>query len=476
MNNTIHTTKKTKIVATIGPATEDEATMTALVQAGMNVARLNFSHQTHDIHLARLHTARTVSRTLGVPLTVLQDLAGPKIRIGDIQPETIELVTGDTITITTQDCVGSKERLCVNYPTLHQELKSGSVVFIRDGRIKLDVLSISGHDLLCKIIVGGEIKGRKGVNLPGAYLKISALTDKDRKDVQWGVDNDVDFMALSFVRNANDVHELRELIRASGKDIKIMSKIETQEAIDNIDEIVQASDAIMIARGDLAIEVPAEHVPVLQKQIIRKCNKLGKPVVVATQMLESMISSPVPTRAEVNDVANAILDGADAIMLSEETTLGKHPEKAVEVMQKVALHTEEHFPYEEILRRHHLAFKDVTDSVGYAVVNTAHELNASAIIALTMSGYTARMISRYKPKRPVLVITPDVKTYNRMALKWNCYPMMTEKLNGLNETIERAKRLACDHGFAKQGETVVIAAGVPFGTAGNTNMMMVQKA
>ncbi len=469
------TGKKTKIVATIGPASEDKETLTKLVNAGLNVIRLNFSHGSHEEHSKRIKNTREIAQELNTPLAILQDLAGPKIRIGDFSTETVTLEKGANFILTAEECIGTKEKVSLNYENLHNDVKVNSKIFLNDGKIKLVVKEISGNEVHCTVLEGGEIKGRRGVNLPGAYLKISCLTNKDKKDVQFGIKQEVDFMALSFVRKASDVEELKAILKKSKADIKIIAKIETQEALENLDEIIKSADGIMVARGDLAVEVPAEEVPIWQKKIIKKCNEAGKPVITATQMLVSMISISTPTRAEINDVANAILDGTDAVMLSEETTIGKFPELAVKTMTSVALHVEKHFPYEEVLKDHHLMSKDVTGSVGYSVVNTAHDIDAEAIIALTLSGFTARMIARYKPKRPILVLTTDKKTYNRLALSFNCYPILTEQFDGVSRTIEITKEKVIQHSLAKHDDTVVIAAGIPFSQAGNTNFMLVQK-
>ena len=334
---------------------------------------------------------------------------------------------------------------------------------------------IVGNDIYCKVMVGGEIKGRRGVNFPGSYLKISSLTAKDKEDLKFGIENNVEYIAISFVRTSDDVLELKNILQKAKADkIKIIAKIETQEAIENLDAILEVSDGLMVARGDLAVEVGTEQVPILQKLIIQKCNDIGKPVITATQMLESMIENPVPTRAEVNDIANAILDGTDAIMLSEETTLGKFPVKVIEVMARVAKHTEENFDYEEILKHKHLTQKVVTDSVSYAVVNTAHSVDAKVILALTEFGLTPRMISRYKPKQPILVLTPNIKTCNQLALNFGCYSKIIKGFKNVENMIESAKKIVVENKMAKKGDKIVISAGIPFGKSGATNLLIVQ--
>lgn len=466
--------KKTKIVATIGPASESEEIMTKLVKSGMNVIRNNLSHGNHEEHESRIKLARKISEKLNSPVAILMDLSGPKIRIGDFIDGEIKLKEKSKFILSTTQCEGTDKKVFVNYSELHKEVKSGSIIFLNDGKVKLQVESVSGKEIHCIVLTGGSINGRRGVNIPGAYLKISSLTSKDKEDVKFGIKNDVDFIALSFVRKASDVLELKEILKKYNSNIKIIAKIETEEALENLDEIIKVSDGIMVARGDLAVEIPPEKVPIVQKTIIKKCNNLGKPVITATQMLSSMVNSPTPTRAEVADIANAILDGTDAVMLSEETTIGKYPLEAVQVMSRVAYHTESNFQYEKILQDHHLAFKNETDSLSYAVVNTAHDLNARAIIALSVSGFTGRMMARYRPKRPVIVITPDKKSYNFLSLSFNTYPIYTTKLEKISEALDRAKQIAKEHGFVKKGDCVVIAAGIPFKHSPGTNMMVVQ--
>lgn len=466
--------KKTKIVCTIGPATESEEMMTKLVKAGMNVVRLNLTHGTHDEHGKRIDNARKISKKLNTPVAVLFDLLGPKIRIGEFKTERVNLVEGKKIILTTDECAGTAEKVSINYSNLPKEIKPKQIIFIDDGRVKLEVDSIKGTDIICKILVGAEIKGKRGLNIPGAYLSMSCLTEKDKRDLEFGVSKDVDFMAISFVRRAADIKELRDILDKKKVDIQIISKVETLEACENIDEIIAASDAIMVARGDLAVEIPAEEVPIVQKMIINKCNAVGKPVITATQMLLSMVNSPVPTRAEISDVANSILDGTDAVMLSEETTLGKYPIEAVDVMSRVAIHTEKHFYYEEHMTEHHLPQKNITDSVGCAVVNTAREIKAKCIVALSVSGFTARMVTRYRPRQPILVLTPSKKTYNRLALSHNCTPVLTEMFNDFHKTIDATKMLAVKYDVASKGDNIVIVAGLQMSKPGNTNILVVE--
>lgn len=467
--------KKTKIVATIGPATENEKTLTELFCAGVNVTRLNFSHGDFAEHQVRIDRTRKISKKIKQPIAILQDLSGPKIRIGDFYQERVELKAGDNFVLTTEKIVGDEHRAYVNYAKLPKEVKVGGIIFLDDGKKKLKVKSVKGNEIHCEILVGGNTKGRRGVNVPGAYLSISSLTEKDLADAQFGIKNNVDYMAISFVRRASDVLDLRKILDKHKSKIKIIAKIETQEALENLSEIVDAADGLMVARGDLAIEVPAEEVPLAQKEIIKRCNRVGKPVITATQMLESMIHSPVPTRAEVNDIANAIFDGTDAVMLSEETTLGEFPVAAVEVMSRVACRVEKEINHQAVLQNSHLTPKTITDSFSYAAVNRSHEIGASAIVALSKSGETARMVARYRPHKPVIVLTPDEKTYNQLALSYGCYSVHCPQFSTLPAVVKKAKDILKKEELVKTGDIVVIVAGIPFGYSGGTNLLLAEK-
>ncbi len=476
-------TKKTKIVATIGPASSSEEMLTKLVKSGMNMMRMNFSHDVHEVHAEKVVNLRKVCKKLNTTVAILQDLSGPKIRTGDFYQEKVTLKKGDTITLTTEKIVGDEKKVSVTYKDLPKELKKGDTILLDDGRREFKVLDVKGKEIKCKIIIGGEIKGRRGVNLPGVSLNISSLTTKDREDIPFGIKHDVDFFALSFVRRASDITELRNILKKNKSKAKIISKIETFVAIENIDEIITETDGVMVARGDLAVEVGPENVPVYQKMIIKKCNKLGKPVIVATQMLESMICSPVPTRAEISDIANSVFDGADAIMLSEETSLGQHPEEAVAVMKKATRIAEKSYPHKDILREefvHQIEVAEddklentIVDSITFSTVLTAREINAKAIVALTESGYTARMISRFRPKRPVIVMSPYEKTVNQLALSYSCYPTKIKPFKYVGQAFETIRKYVVKNGFAKKGDKVVITAGMPFGQEGGTNLVTV---
>ncbi len=465
--------KKTKIVCTIGPATESEAKLTELVNAGMNVMRLNFSHGDFAEHQARVDNIRKVMPKTGKTVAILQDLCGPKIRIGKFKDNMILLKEGQTFTLSADECEGDENKVFVNYCDLPTEVRPGSIIMLHDGSKKLEVTEIKGKNIITKVIIGGRLSNNKGVNVPGANLSLSALTDKDKKDVEFGIKNKVDFIALSFVRRSSDIKELRDILNKAGSKAQIIAKIETPEALENIDEIITLSDAIMIARGDLAIEIPAEEVPLMQKLIIHKCNSVGKPVITATQMLESMIKNPVPTRAEVSDIANAIIDGTDAIMLSEETTLGDFPVEAVKMMTRVALRLEK-----EVYTRDTIAEYDsshgVTDVVSRAAVRAAHAVNASLIVALTRTGGTARMIARYRPAERVLALTDSAENANKIILSFGCYPAVVQTFKSMDEIMDIVRKVTLDSNMVKKGDKVVIVAGMPFGVAKETNFIWVE--
>src|SRR3989338_2373474 len=468
--------KKTKIVATIGPATTSKERLKELLLAGMNVMRLNFSHGDFAEHQERLDNLRSVSEELNVPVAVMQDLGGPKIRIGNFSTESITLKKGATFTLTTESIVGDEHRVYVNYPLLPKEVKKGGFILLHDGKKKLQITDVKGNEVVCTVIVGGDIKGRRGVNLPGAYLSISSLTEKDRKDLEFGIKNKIDYVALSFVRRAGDIAELRAILKKAKLDAGIISKIETPEAVENIDQIIELSDAIMLARGDLAIEIPAEDVPLVQKMIIKKCNKAGKPVITATQMLESMIKSPVPTRAEVSDIANAILDGTDAVMLSEETTLGQFPVEAVSVMARVAKRVEGDYLLKQFLNGTPSVGEThgVGESITASAVRNSDRIGARLIISLSESGYSSRMISRHKPTQPILVFTPNETTFHHVVLSFGCFPVLVKRFKTFND-IEKVILAYClKNKLAKAGDKIVIASGMPFGKAVETNMLVVE--
>jgi len=450
--------KKTKIVATIGPATSSEEMLKKLLKAGLNIVRLNFSHGDFKEHQEKVDNFRLAMLATGMPGAIMQDLSGPKIRLGEFSTERVTLKAGNNITITTDKIVGDETKVSINYPMFAKEVKAGDQIMVDDGKKKFEVISVKGNDVLCKIIVGGDTKGRRGVNLPDSDISVSSLTDKDKKDIEFGFKNKVDFFAFSFVRTPADVIELREILNKKKSKAKIIAKIETPQAVKNIDAILELCDGLMVARGDLAIEVPAEKVPMIQKMLIKKCNDAGKIVITATQMLESMIKSPVPTRAEVSDIANAILDGTDAVMLSEETTLGEYPIEAVNVMSRVAYDIEHNYPERRISNQAEKGQRSVTDSITSSVVKTANDIGAKLIIALTKTGFTARMISRHKPTSPIIAVTSDVTTYNQMSASFGCLPLLVEEYNNVPSAFKNVKDFCLKKKIVNKGDKVVIVA------------------
>ena len=465
--------KKTKIVCTIGPSSEKHEVLLKMVEAGMNVMRLNFSHGSFDEHQQRVDDIRSIMEKTGKTVAILQDLGGPKIRIGTFKDKIVNLQEGHTFTLTTDQIEGTHEKVTVNYPELPKEVKVGTFIMVQDGTRKLQVTEVKGNDIITKVIIGGRISNHKGVNVPGAHLSVKSLTDKDKADLEFGLKNKVDFIALSFVRKAEDIVELREILKKNGSHAHIIAKIETPEALNNIDEILRDADGLMVARGDLAIEIPAEEVPLVQKLLISKCNAAGKPVITATQMLESMVKNEVPTRAEVSDIANAIIDGTDAIMLSEETTVGDFPIEAVQVMSKVAQRVES-----EVYTRNNIAEYDkshgVTDVVSQSAVRSAHAVGAKLIVALTRSGRTARMIARYRPAEPVLALSDVPENAHKLALTFGCYPVVTPTFKTIDEITSVIKHITLDNGLVTQGDKIVIVAGMPFGSSSVTNFILVE--
>ncbi len=471
--------KKTKIVATIGPVTQTEEKLTELLKAGFNIMRLNFSHGDFAEHQGRVDNLKKAIKKTGISAAIMQDLGGPKIRIGDFENGSIVLKEGQTFTLTTDKIIGNEERVSVNYEALPRELKVGGFILLHDGKKKLEIMNIKGNDLICKVLIGGEIKNKRGINLPGAHLSISSLTPKDKKDLEFGIKNKVDFIAFSFVRRADDIRELRSILNKAKSEAKIIAKVEDVEGLENIDEIISLVDVVMVARGDMAIEIGAENMPLTQKMIIAKCNKIGKPVITATQILESMIKNPVPTRAEVSDIANAIFEGTDAIMLSEETTLGDYPVKAVETMSLVSRTVEAGDLYKQHVLdmqklKHETMGDRVSDAVTNEVVDIANSVNAKAIFAFTDSGFTARMISRYKPLQPIIAITPNEKTFNQLLISFGVTPVLIKKTTMLNDVLKLVRIYCSKNKLAVKGDKIVLALGMPFGKSVDTNMLLVE--
>ncbi len=468
--------KKTKIVCTIGPASESKEVFTELVKSGLNVARLNFSHGNHEEHLQRIKMIREVREELGEPVAILLDTKGPEIRTGKFKEDVVELKEGQTFILTSEDYLGDSEKCQISYTGLPGDVTPGVKILIDDGLIELEVLSTTETEITTMVKNGGPVKDNKGINVPGVAINLPAITEKDEKDILFGIEQGVDYIAPSFIRKSADVMEIRKILEDNNAhDIHIISKIENQEGVDNLAEILETSDGLMVARGDLGVEIPTEQVPLVQKSMIEQCNAAGKPVITATQMLDSMIRNPRPTRAETTDVANAIFDGTDAIMLSGETAAGKYPVESVKTMSVIAEATEGALNYKEILDHKSKMIDEsgVTYAVSHATCETALDLAASAIITATASGFTARKVSKLRPKAPVIAATQSEAVRRKLALVWGIHSILMDEANNTDEIFDNAVELARQHGYIKKGDLVVITAGVPVGIAGATNLMKV---
>lgn len=466
--------RKTKIIATIGPASEEVETLKKMLEAGMNVARLNFSHGSHEEHRRRIENLRQAAREAGKLLAIMLDTKGPEIRTGRLASGPVKLEAGQRFVLTNREVPGDNQEVQVSYAPLPQEVTPGTTILLADGLISLKVVETTSTDVVCQVMSGGELGERKGINVPGVRINMPFLNDKDRDDILFGIKMGVDYIAASFVRTAEDVLEIRRILEQEGAAIDIIAKIESQEGVNNLDDIIQVVDGIMVARGDLGVEIPAEEVPLVQKLLVDKCTSAGKPVIIATQMLDSMINNPRPTRAEVSDVANAIFDGADAIMLSGETAAGKYPVEVVETMARIAYRAEQALPYADILRRKRTRENpSVTDAISYATCATASNLGASAIITATRTGQTARMVAKYRPQAAIVAATPDEKTVRKLALVWGVYPVLIDDVSGTDDLFEEAVRAALAANYIKNGDLVVLTAGVPTGRSGATNLMKV---
>ncbi len=466
--------KKTKIVCTIGPVSETEEMLRKLIFAGMNVARLNFSHGDYAEHGERIARIKKVREPMGIPVAILLDTKGPEIRTGEFKCQEVFLTEGQEFTLTSRDVVGDDSICSISYKGLPGDVKAGDVILIDDGLVELKVREVvNGEDIRCTVLNSGVIKKHKGINVPGIRINMPPMTEKDRADIEFGIQKGIDFIAGSFVRTAEDVLAIRQVLKENkAEHIQIISKIENREGVDNIDEIIRVSDGIMVARGDLGVEIPAEELPLLQKQIIRKCNKVGKPVITATQMLDSMIRNPRPTRAEVTDIANAILDGTDAIMLSGETAAGKYPVESVETMSQIARKTEEAMDYSKLLMdRHQEREATVTDAISHATCNIAMSLDASAILTATSTGYTARMVSKFRPKQAIIATTTDERVQRRLCLSWGVYTILLRSVESTDDLINKSVSMALERGNVKEGDLVVITAGIPVGVGGTTNLI-----
>lgn len=455
--------KKTKIICTMGPNTNNPDILRALAENGMDIARFNFSHGDYAEHKGRLELLKEIRRELDIPIAALLDTKGPEIRTGVLENgEKIVLSDGQEYTLTTRDIVGNAQIGHINYAGLNQDVAAGNVILIDDGLIELEVKKVDDTEIHCVVLNGGELGERKGVNVPNVKIKLPALTDKDKEDICFGIREGFDFIAASFVRTADAIREIRGILEAQGANIQIIAKIENAEGIENLDAIIEAADGIMVARGDMGVEIPAEKVPYIQKTIIRKCNKACKPVITATQMLDSMIRNPRPTRAEVTDVANAVYDGTDAVMLSGETAMGKYPVESLKMMANVLEATEEHLDYNIYrVRTVCKVFEhNVSNSVSYASVSTAHDLNAKAIVAPSITGFTTRMLSKWRPACQIVGMSPSMSAVRQMQILWGVKPMWSKRAETTDELIDSSIEELKKRGEVDQGDIVVITAGL----------------
>lgn len=469
--------RKTKIICTLGPAVDSEELIVALIKGGMNGARFNFSHGSHPEHLERLNRLKAVRDRMGSPVATILDTKGPEIRIKSFESKTVDLAAGEDFILTVDDVPGTAQRVSVTYPKLHEEVAPGQEILIDDGLVAMRVREIQGPDVVCQVENGGTLSANKSINIPGVHIQLPALTEKDVADIRFGVENDFDFIAASFVRRAADVEAVRQVLHDCGGDnVKIIAKIENQEGIDNLDEILNAADGVMVARGDLGVEIPAAKVPALQKQMIRMGLQAGKPVITATQMLDSMIRNPRPTRAEVSDVANAVYDGTSCVMLSGETAGGKYPVEALAAMLEIVTEAEASIDYWKRFQKQLVVTtsSNINDAITHTCCLTARDLNATAILAASSSGRTARMICRFRPACPVAALTMHEKTRRQLSICWGVIPFLTGEVNSTDRIFSLSAEVAVKEGLVQPGDTVVITAGVPLGQSGSTNLIKAQ--
>ncbi len=470
--------KHTKIVATIGPASQDEKTLRAMIRAGMNVARINFSHGSHQIHGQTIDTIRHIAAQEEAVVAILCDIQGPKIRIGQLEQEPLMLEAGDAITLTLDEVIGKAGRVSLPHPEFVRDIHAGTTLLLDDGNLQFQVMQTTARELVCEVAVGGALKSRKGVSAPKAKLTLSAITEKDRADIEFALSKNCDYMAMSFVRTADDIRELQGLMKRLGKEAPVIAKIEMGEALDNIEDIIQCCAGIMVARGDLGVETPAEEVPLHQKRIIALCNAAAKPVITATQMLESMTQNPRPTRAEASDVYNAIMDGTDAVMLSAESASGDYPVRAVEVMAKIAVTAEQHLQdiglrASAVPARRPESVASISDAISKATFGLSEVIQPTAIVTTSLTGDTTRRVAKERPGRPILCMTPNPVTQRRMALIWGVIPLLVEPFRTIDEMIDIIVRAARDKRLVKHGDRLIIIASVPFGADGQTNLIKI---
>ena len=466
--------RKTKIVCTLGPACETEEIVTEMAKAGMNVARMNFSHNTHADHQKRIDLVKKVREKLGLPIAVLLDTKGPEYRIKTFKNGKVFLNEGDTFAFTANDIEGDETKVAVNYKGLANDLSIGDKILLNNGLLTFEVKETTETDVICRVIIGGELSDRKSMSFPNKTLKQIYLSEQDKEDILFGIKNGIDFIACSFVSRKQDLLDVKEFVKANGgEDIGIIAKIENRSGVDNIDEICEECDGIMIARGDMGVEIPFEELPAIQKKLITKCRLLGKRVITATEMLESMIQNPRPTRAEISDVANAVYDGTSAIMLSGETAAGKYPVLAVKTMAQIAKNTEENIHYEKRFLTREFKIKNTVDAISHATCGMAIDIGAKAIAVCSLSGSTARMVSRFRPAVPIIGITTSEKTWRRLSLSWGIIPMMCESHNSTDVLFYNAARITKEALSLEKGDKIVMTAGVTNGQTGNTNLIKV---
>ena len=465
--------RKTKIICTLGPSTDQEGVLRELVANGMNVARFNFSHGSHEEHLGRFEKLKAIREELGKPVAALLDTKGPEIRLKDFKNGTEMLEAGQTFTLTTRDVEGTKEICSITYKDLPQDVQPGGTIMLDDGLIKLQIVTVNDTDIVCKVLNNGKIKNKKGVNVPGVHLSMPYMSQRDRDDIIFGAQQGFDFIAASFVRTAQDVYDIRNLLNEYDSDIRIIAKIENREGVNNIDSILAAADAVMVARGDLGVEIDFTELPGIQKNIIERSFSFGKPIVTATQMLDSMIVNPRPTRAEISDVANAIYDGTSAIMLSGETAAGAYPVEALKTMSAIAERTEQENHARFVPLTENTGKISVSDATAHAACLTAKDVNAAAIVTVSESGNTARLLSKYRPEQPIIACVMKEQVQRQLALSWGITPLMMPLAHSTDELIEMSTSLAKENGYLHNGELAVVTAGVPVGVSGTTNMIKI---
>ncbi|MCX7711335.1 MAG: pyruvate kinase [Clostridia bacterium] len=467
--------RKTKIICTLGPAVDDEEILEKLMLKGMDVARVNFSHGSHEQHQKRIDTFKKIRGKLGLPIPLLLDTKGPEIRTGKFETGEVVLNQGGRFSLINEEIIGDNTQCTITYKDLYKDVVKGSRILINDGLVELEVQEITGKDIHCVVLNGGTIGNNKGMNVPGAEINLPSLTKQDIEDIRFGIENEFDFIAASFVRKASDVIEIKKILeKYGGQDIKVIAKIENRQGVNNVDEILKVSDGIMVARGDLGVEIPVEEVPIVQKRLIKKCYKNGKPVITATQMLDSMIRNPRPTRAEASDIANAIYDGTSVIMLSGETAAGKYPLESLETMSRIAEKAENSMDYwQRFTGITYDMISTVTNAISHATCTTALDLKAASIITVTQSGHTARMISRFRPACPIIATTTSPRVQRQMSLSWGVVPYLVKEAASTDEMFDMGVEKALESGLVENGDLVVITAGVPIGVSGTTNILKV---